>query len=34
MGHAPIERTPDHCPTSLEDIDATEILPQPERYWR
>jgi hypothetical protein len=29
VGHTPIERTPDYSPASLEDIEATEVLPQP-----
>src|SRR5206468_6236102 len=34
VGHAPIKRSPDHRPSGLEGIDATEALPQPKRYWR
>jgi hypothetical protein len=34
MGDAPIERSPDHCPASLEDIDPAEVLPQAKRYRR
>jgi hypothetical protein len=34
VGHTPIERSSDHCPASLEDIDPTEVLPQSKRYRR
>ena len=31
MRHAAIESAPNHCPACLEDVDASEVLPQSKR---